>query len=139
MTLTERHKLIWRSYRSLPGWVQIWVGAFLVPANAASFFLLDTLSGQLAAGAAIFVVVTNGPLVYWYCGMNRALSIPHLVAWIPLHVALVARLSGWAGPMDTAEAVFVWVLLAINSVSLAFDVLDSWRWWQGERETPGVG
>ena len=35
---------IWQSFRSLPGWVQIWVAFLLVPVNMAS--LLDRGSGQ---------------------------------------------------------------------------------------------
>lgn len=128
----------WQSFRSLPTWVQIWVGLILAPANAAPFFLLDTWAGQAGAIAALFVVITNGPIMLAYRGMNRALSIPHLIAWIPLEVALLLRAFGLAGAGDPggAEMALIIVLLIINGISLAFDTLDSWRWLQGERETP---
>jgi hypothetical protein len=131
----------WQSFRSLPVWVQIWVGLILVPVNIAPFFLLDTWSGQWAALAALFVLVTNGPIMLWYAGMNRALSLPHLVAWVPLEVALVLRVAGHAGPatLATPELVLAWVLLIVNGISIVFDVLDSWRWLKGERETPRPG
>ncbi len=29
---------------------------------------------------------------------------------------------------------FLTVLLAVNAISLAFDIRDGWRWWKGERE-----
>lgn len=131
----------WQSFRSLPVWVQIWVGLILVPANVAPFFLLDTWSGQRAAITALFVVATNMPLMLWYAGMNRALSIPHLLAWIPLEIALVMRVTGQAGPETLAapELALAWGLLVINGISVVFDVLDTWRWVRGERETPRPG
>ena len=38
----DRLNDIWRSLRSLPLWVQIWVAGILVPVNVLPFFLLDT-------------------------------------------------------------------------------------------------
>jgi len=37
----DRMNDIWRSLRSLPLWVQIWVVAILVPVNVLPFFVLD--------------------------------------------------------------------------------------------------
>lgn len=128
----------WHSFRSLPVWVQIWVGLILVPVNAAPFFLLDTWAGKAGAIAAVFVIATNGPIMLAYKGMNRALSLFHLVAWIPLEVALILRALGMAGSGDpgATESALVAVLLIVNGISLGFDTLDSWRWLRGERETP---
>lgn len=126
-----------KSYRSLPLWVQIWVG-LLVLVNASAFALLDTPSGRATAFAAVFVGVTNGPLIIYYRGMNRALSIPHLFAWIPLQVFLVQHLAQNSGQIPSHEWTFAMTVLVINGISLVFDVLDSWRWLRGERETPGV-
>ena len=67
---------IWRSLRSLPLWVQIWVVGILVPVNGLPFFLLDTRVGLAASLAALFVVVTNVPLMWIYKGMN--LSLIHI-------------------------------------------------------------
>lgn len=128
----------WASYRSLPGWVQVWVGLILVPANILPFFFLDTWTGQAAAIAAIFVVATNLPIMLWYAGMNALMSIPHLIAWIPLEVALALRVSGMAGiePVSDTELLLAVTLLVVNGISLAFDFLDSYKWLMGERETP---
>ena len=130
----------WRSFRSLPGWVQIWVGLILVPANALPFFFLNTWAGAAGAIAAIFVIATNGPIMLWYQGMNRALSLPHLLAWIPLEIALILRAFGIAGTGEPAgaEMTLIVTLLIINGISLVFDTLDSWRWLRGERETPSA-
>lgn len=135
--LGARSQSIWRSLRSMPLWVQIWVVGILVPVNAAAFFLLGTATGVATAWAAVFVVATNMPIMYWYGGMNRAMSIPHLIAWGPLQVWLVLRLIDADAPVGI-ELLYIWLLLLVNGVSLVFDLIDSWRWLKGERETPGV-
>ncbi len=137
--MKSRPARIWHSYRSLPGWVQAWVGLMLIPANALPFFLLDSWSGRAAALAALLVVVTNVPIIWAASGMSRAMSLPHLLAWTPLEVALALRLSGVFGAVSPtkAEIVLAVLLLVVNGVSLVFDMLDSWRWLRGERDIPG--
>jgi hypothetical protein len=139
MAMLDRLLTIWRSYRSLPLWVQVWVGGILVPANAAAFALTDTPSGHWAAWAAAFVVATNVPIMWMEQGMSKLMSVPHLVAWIPLQVFLALRLTGAAGsaPLEQAEFVLALMLLVVNGISLAFDALDSLKWWRGERHVPG--
>lgn len=138
--MNHRLAKIWRSYRSLPRWVQAWVGFVLIPVNVLPFFLLDTWSGRAGATAALLVVATNVPIMWFAGGMSRAMSLPHLLAWIPLEIALAVRISGAAGslPPSTAEMALAIVLLSINGVSLAFDALDSWRWLRGQRDIPGA-
>lgn len=138
--MNNRAAEIWHSYRSLPCWVQVWVGFVLIPVNVLPFLLLDTWSGRAGAAAALLVVVTNLPIMWVAGGMSRAMSLPHLLAWIPLEIALALRLSGAAGslPPSTAEMVLAIVLLSINGISLAFDALDSWRWLRGQRDVPGT-
>lgn len=130
---------IWHSFRSLPGWVQGWVGLILIPANVLPFFLLDSWSGRAAALAALFVVATNVPIMWVASGMSRAMSLPHLLAWIPLETALALRLSNLVGtvPPTSGEVALAVLLLIVNGVSLVFDMLDSWRWLRGERDIPG--
>jgi hypothetical protein len=138
--MQARMQDIWRSYRSLPLWVQIWVAVILVPANAAAFFLLDTWLGVAAAIAAIFVVLTNAPIM-WICrGMSRLMSVPHLFAWMPLQVLIPMRLAEvvGGGPVSDAEWTYGITLFVVNGISLVFDVIDSWRWMRGEREVPGL-
>lgn len=137
--MLDRLLTIWRSYRSLPLWVQVWVGGILVPANAAAFALTNTPSGHWAAWAAAFVVATNVPIMWMEQGMSKLMSVPHLVAWIPLQVFLALRLTDAAGsaPLEQVEFVLALMLLVVNGISLAFDALDSLKWWRGERHVPG--
>jgi hypothetical protein len=137
--MSDNLRQCWVSFRSLPLWVQIWVAGILVPANAAPFFLLDFWSARVAAWAAVFVAATNLPIMLREGGMSRLMSIPHLLAWGPLELALVMRMAerAGAGPVSAGEQVFIAVLATVNGVSLAFDALDSWRWLRGERAVPG--
>ncbi|PVY77385.1 hypothetical protein C8D92_10370 [Tamilnaduibacter salinus] len=132
----DRLRQTWHSYRSLPTWVQIWVGLILVPANALPFAFLDTPTGYWAAVAALFVVMTNIPIMLACRGMSRLMSLPHLIAWIPLEAYLLVRLTT-TGYVDATETSLAALLLIINGISLVFDTVDSIRWCRGEREVPG--
>lgn len=89
--------------------------------------------------AALFVVLTNLPIMWAASGMSRAMSLPHLLAWIPLEITLFLRLSGALGvvPPTPGEVALAVLLLLVNGVSLGFDSLDAWRWLRGERNIPG--
>ena len=130
---------IWRSYRALPLWVQLWVGLILVPANAISFALLDTWAGRVAAVAALAVMATNLPIMWIERGLSRLMAVPHLLIWGPLQVALLLRWAERVGPLPLAdgERAFLVLLTVVNGISLLFDALDSWRWFRGERDVPG--
>jgi hypothetical protein len=134
--MSGRLRDCWASFRALPVWVQWWVGGLLIPVNALPFFLLDTPTGRLGAAASLVVVMSNVPVMLAERGMSRLLSIPHLIAWIPLCVALLLRaFSG--DPIENWERALLFALLAVNGVSLLFDAIDSWRWLRGDREVPG--
>ncbi len=138
--MMDRMADIWRSWRSLPLWVQIWVAGILVPVNVLPFFLLESTVGQAGALAALLVLVTNGPLMWVYRGMNKVLSIPHLIAWGPLVIYLLMLLSesGFRADASGMELGLAALLLAINGISLMFDVVDSAKWLAGDRATPGI-
>lgn len=136
--MNERLQQSWYSFHSLPLWVQIWVGVVLIPANAASFFLLDSWSGRMAALAAVFVVATNIPIMLCERGMSKLMAMPHLLVWGPLQLALVLRLVDHAGslPVTAIEQMYAVFLVVVNGASLLFDAVDSWRWLRGDRAVP---
>ncbi|UYY86337.1 hypothetical protein [Alcaligenes sp. SMD-FA] len=103
-------------------------------------FFLDTPTGRWAAWASVFVVSTNIPIMLIEGGMSRLMAVPHLLAWGPLVVMLFLRLANphvGSAPSTASESALMWALLLVNSVSLCFDTLDTWRWCRGERDIPG--
>ncbi len=129
----------WHSFRVLPLWVQFWVGGVLVPVNALAFFLLDTWAGQLTAVAALFVVLTNVPIMLIERGMSKLMAVPHLIAWYPLVFALGNRLLSANASHATGEleSAFIILVISVNGISLLFDTKDSIDWFRGHREVPG--
>ncbi|MEQ9547996.1 MAG: hypothetical protein RIK85_18495 [Marinobacter sp.] len=135
--MVGRHLDSWRSFRSLPLWVQVWVAGILVPVNAAAFLFLDTAAGYWTAVAAALVLASNYPIMLGCRGMSRLMSLPHLAIWGPLQVFLLYCLA--VADLAYTEFGFIVVVVVVNGVSLVFDAVDSWRWCAGEREVPGHG
>jgi len=124
---------IWKSFRSIPGWVQIWVFFFLVPINMASLIFIDKPLGLWIAFLANIGMMPNLLVMWVHRGISNAMALPHLVPWTILVVILL-----FARPMaEGAYDVYLWVLLVTNAISLAFDYLDSVKWLRGEREVAG--
>lgn len=132
MSHRERLDRIQASCQRLPLWMRAWILLVLIPVNATGFFMLHTASGGLVALATLFVLAANGVTLWHYASVNRALALPHLIAWVPLQVALVARLvGGWgADAMDLDEWLLAVLVVMVNSVALFFDTVASWRWWR---------
>lgn len=61
------------------------------------------------------------------------MALPHLVVWGPLQILLLMRVLQTPAP-DAGEVMFIGLVLLVNGISLIFDLLDTWRWWQGERQ-----
>lgn len=119
---------IWSSYRSLPGWVQIWVGLILVPANLASAAFIGAPNGPLIAGLAVGGMAPNAVFMVVERGFSRIMAISHLILWTPLLFLLVPQLGT---PYATT-------LFAINAISLVFDVRDARAWVKGDRAVAGA-
>lgn len=126
------HQSLWRSFRRLPLWVQLWMAAVLLPANLLSLFLLQYPSARMVAIAAMLALGSNMLLMYGYAGFTRLMALPHLLVWGPLQVILLMYLM--ASTPTTEEVMYIGLVLAVNGISLLFDALDSWRWLQGERQ-----
>lgn len=120
---------IWKSFRALPAWVQIWVAFLLVPINMAAMFFLNEPSGVWIAVLAIGAMMLNLPIMLHDRGFSKMMALPHLVPWtiLVLWIAL-ARPVGSA-----AYDIYLWVLLVTNVISLAFDYSDAAKWLHGDR------
>ncbi len=121
---------IWGSFRALPGWVQVWVAFILVPVNSAAILFVGQPGGVMIAFLAIIAMLPNIWVMVAERGLSNAMALPHLIPWTLLVVILI-----WFRPEATgAFAIYLWVLLAVDVISLAFDYPDAWRWWKGDRE-----
>lgn len=120
----------------LPKWVKAWVLG-LIAVNAASFAFLHSEVGRWTAAAALVVCVFNVPMMLVQQGLTRLLSLPHFV-WFALVVYLAGQLFG-ANPLPAGSVrTYALVVLAVNSISLVFDVIEVFRWLRGEREVLGL-
>lgn len=135
--MKEHLRAIWKSFRSLPMWVQVWVLGILIPVNASAFLFLEFRSAQWAAWAAILVVATNIPIMLRERGLSKLMAMPHLLAWIPLEILLSMRLASNPS-LPQPEQIFVVLLLLVNGVSIVFDSFDTWRWSKGDRRIAGI-
>jgi len=129
----EINRQLWLSFRRLPLWVQVWMALVLVPVNLLSFLVLEYQAAQMVALAAVLALGSNMLLLYRYAGFSRAMALPHLVVWGPLQILLLMRVLQTPAP-DAGEVMFICLVLLVNGISLIFDLLDTWRWWQGERQ-----
>ncbi len=129
-----------RSLRAAPIWVQVWVWAFLLPVNLASFGVYARTGHPLAGWAAlgfVFVVLTNMTLVVRERGISRLTSLPHLIPWVPLQIWAGALIFLPNADMQPEVLVFAWAYFLIVGVSNLFDAYDTLRWFRGEREVLG--
>ncbi|MDA3950068.1 MAG: hypothetical protein PF508_12730 [Spirochaeta sp.] len=123
-----RHIL--QSYRRMPLWVQLWVALILVPGNAASLFFLSEPAGPWLAAMAVGAMLLNGILALVERGFSKIMAVPHVLVWTPM-LALVL----WLLIQDPASGYqrYLFILLAVDTVSLVLDYRDAWKWWNGDR------
>ncbi len=122
---------IFQSFRRLPTWVQLWMVVVLVPVNLASLAFLGSWQGAVIAALAVGGMVPNIFIMMRERGLSNAMTLPHLVLWIPLVVLLVIWLSN--GTLHGELATFALLLLLIDGISLWFDIIDAVAWWRGDR------
>lgn len=128
------HQSLWQSFQRLPLWVRLWMAGVLIPVNMLSLLFLQYPSARMVAVAAVLALGSNMWLLYRHAGFNRLMAVPHLLVWGPLQAILVIYLMTNASLISLAEVMYVSLVLSANGISLCFDLLDSWRWIQGERE-----
>lgn len=122
---------IGRSFRAMPLWVQIWVVLILVPVNLASYAFFGEVMGALVACLAIGGLVPNLLVAAFERGFSKVMGIAHLAVWGPLLMFLIWLLQ--SKYPEGAYLNYLWLLLAVNGISLLFDVRNTWRWARGDR------
>lgn len=124
---------IWHSFRSLPGWVQIWISFILVPVNMISLFFIQEPMGLWIAFLANVAMLPNLPVMLFERGFSRLMAWPHIIPWTVLVLLLLI-----AKPSDTGlYGAYLWVLLVVDLVSLMFDYPDAVKWLKGDRAVAG--
>jgi hypothetical protein len=119
---------IWRSFRSMPLWVQIWVGLILVPVNMATIVLITEPCCWLIPVLAIGGMVPNAVLMFVERGFSKAMALSHVVLWVPLLVLLAMDIKA-----GSIFANYLIVLFIVDFTSICFDVKDSKDWLKGDR------
>jgi len=120
---------IWNSFRVTPGWVQAWVVFLLMPINTVSLFFINEHKGMLIAFFANIGMLLNIPVMFYDRGVSKLMSIPHLLPWTVLVLLIIFHRPEATGLYNT----FLWALLVINLISLAFDYVDALKWLKGDR------
>lgn len=120
-----------QSFMRLPLWVRLWILIGLGGVNAAALALTHWPTGFWASWALVAIVAVNLPMVLIQQGYGRILALPHLVVWIPLCIYAFMRLL--ADDATAGEQSYAALLLAVNGLSVAFDLRDSWHWLRGDR------
>ena len=126
---------IWKSFRALPGWVQIWVAFILAPLNMASVLFIAEPGGILVAILANVAMMMNMPIMLKERGFSKLMGLPHLIPW----TVLVLYIAFWHPPAEGLYATYLSALLVVDLISLLFDYPDTVRWLRGEREVAGRG
>jgi hypothetical protein len=124
---------IWKSFRAMPLWVQIWVAFILVPVNMASLYFFNQPYGLWIAFLANIAMMLNLPVMLYDRGFSKLMAFPHLIPWTILVAWLLFARPEAAGVYDT----YLWVLLVVDVISLAFDYPDAGKWGRGERTPAG--
>ncbi len=122
---------IWRSFRRLPLWVQIWVAVILVPVNMAAVLFWAQPLGLWVALLAVGAMALNLPIMVFERGFSKAMALPHVLIWTPL-IGLIMWVRG--GDISPCFRSYLTVLLVVNLISLIFDYKDAVAWWKGDRK-----
>ncbi|MBL4751402.1 MAG: hypothetical protein JKX71_12620 [Amylibacter sp.] len=123
---------IWRSFRSMPLWVQIWVGMILVPVNMATIVLITEPCCWLIPVLAIGGMVPNAVLMFVERGFSKAMALSHVLLWVPLLL-----LTGYEIAVNSIFGSYLIVLFVVDFISICFDLKDSRDWLKGDRGVAG--
>ncbi|MGI9394371.1 MAG: hypothetical protein ACR2OY_06975 [Boseongicola sp.] len=123
-------KDILTGFQQLPTWVQVWVVAILGPVNLVSVLFVGEPGGWIVAMLAFAGIVPNAVVLAVTRKFGREMALSHLVFWPPLIVVLIGLLI--ANPV-TSFALYLWLLLLVDVISIAFDFRDARIWWQTRR------
>lgn len=130
------------SWLGIKTWVKYWLFALNGVFLAAFFFWPSEITK-----ASLIAYLATMPLLLAIMivqrGLTRLLGLGHLVAWVPLVIYLLGRVTGDAfGSRLSSESegglyFYTLCLLGFVTVCLAFDIYDLIRWFAGARARLG--
>ena len=123
---------IWGSFRRLPLWVQVWVALILVPVNMLSLLFFAYPGAVWVAVLAVGGMLPNIAIMVAERGLSKAMALPHLLIWTPL-IGLVLWLQYTFPGFPPLFKNYLWLLLAVDLISLGFDYPDALKWKRGDR------
>jgi hypothetical protein len=109
---------------------RLWA-TWLIGVNAACLLFIAHIEAQVAL-AAVAVAVLAQALIYQRKCFIRLLGLTHII-WVPMLAWMVMRLHTVAEG-ETAFHLWLIMLIATNTVSLAIDAWDAMRFVRGERQ-----
>lgn len=117
-----------------PQWVVYWLNWLLFGGVFLPVSLLIWRQSRGAGLAAIVAAVASGiatTMMYERLGYVKLLGLPHIVAWTPLVIYLIAQIRRDDMPIWPRRIMMV--VVATIGISLAFDYVDLLRYLLGER------
>jgi len=121
---------LWKSFRGLPTWVQIWMVLILVPVNVVSVRFLGQPSAGLIALLAIGGMVPNIVIMIADRGFTNRMAVPHVILWIPLVGFIAYLLFVSDADLSATYATYLKALLIVNLISLTFDIPETMEWYR---------
>ena len=127
-SLVDVAGMLYEQPNALKYWIR-WLGL----ANMIClFFVWKHKQARWVAVAMLVVAVANIPMAM-ALGLVKALSIPHLVAWIPLTIYLAVEVRERKIIPSSAFGIWVLILMVTNTISVVFDIRDSIEYVAGDR------
>jgi hypothetical protein len=117
-----------------PWW--LWVGLLGTVNMVVPLFFLGSVEARVVLAAILLGVVTQ-MLIISRLGFVRLLGLGHIVAWVPMLLWLVPRLTN----LDAGTPFGRWLfaVVALDLASLAIDFVDVARYLAGDRQpAPGT-
>ena len=119
-----------QQFLSLPIGIVLWV-RWLGLANLSGVVFWRRRQARWVLAAMAFIILTNGPMLL-ALGLVKALSIPHLVVWLPLTAYLAMELR--SGRVEHGKPFGIWCLVVMltNLISVVFDLRDGAEYLLGD-------
>jgi len=109
----------------------LWVMVLGVVNLAGGIYFFDSLEGKLALISILGAMVIM-QVIFSKFGFVRLLGLGHIIFWVPFVSWCVFRILEW-NSLGFNFRIWLCAVIMLNSISLAIDFVDVWRYHRGER------